>query len=160
MDGWIKLHRQIMDSAIWPEYAREWLELLMLANHSDRTFLKKGQVVTCKRGQVAISIAGLADRWGCSRGRVSRFLDTLETLSMASSTRTPLTTVITITNYDLYQADGHQTEHQTDIRRTSDGHTKRIKELKNDKKTPQTPQGAPVKVREFFDRWNTYATRS
>lgn len=49
MDGWIKLHRKIIESAIWdkpPLYLKVWMYLLISAQHAQYKGLKRGQIST------------------------------------------------------------------------------------------------------------------
>lgn len=49
MDGWISLHRKLIESEIWekpPLYIKVWIYLLLSAQHSDYKGLKRGQVRT------------------------------------------------------------------------------------------------------------------
>lgn len=112
--GWIMLDRQLQDHWLWDEkpYSKgqAWVDLLMLANWQEKKTLCKGKLVTCKRGDINLSLLALAERWGWSRGKVNRFLDLLESDNMVSSERTVNRTTITIENYSKYQdvqtADG------------------------------------------------------
>jgi hypothetical protein len=112
-------------------YGHAWIDLLISANIKDTKFVKRSQVVEVKRGQIAISTKGFADRWGWSRGKVARFLNQLENEHQIEHQKTSLTTLITIVNYDDYNG----TDTKTDIKRTSNGHqtdtSKEVKEVKN-----------------------------
>lgn len=49
MDGWISLHRKLIESEIWekpPLYIKVWIYLLISAQHTDYKGLKRGQVRT------------------------------------------------------------------------------------------------------------------
>lgn len=49
MDGWIKLHRKIIESTIWdkpPLYLKVWMYLLISAQHAQYKGLKRGQIST------------------------------------------------------------------------------------------------------------------
>jgi len=79
--------------------------LIGRANYKDGHFYKKTIRVDVKRGQNADSLETLKNRWGWSRGKVSRFLNLLETEGMIAQQRGNLTTLITICNYNTYQLD-------------------------------------------------------
>ena len=108
-DGWIKLDRAIQDNWLWEDKpfdkGKAWIDLLMLANWKDNKIPFKGEIVTCKRGDVNISITALAERWGWSRNRVRSFLLLLQHDNMVSTNVTTHRTTITIENYDKYQFD-------------------------------------------------------
>ena len=64
--GWIKLHRQIMDTPEWLSEpftkGQAWVDLLLLANHKTGFIRKRGILVAVERGQVGFSERVLADR--------------------------------------------------------------------------------------------------
>ena len=106
-NGWIKLHRKILDCFIWQDKpydkARAWIDLLLIAMHHDKKMLIDDEVVMIQRGSFMTSIVKLADRWGWSRNKVVRYLDMLESEHMLNTKRTPKGTLITIVKYDDYQ---------------------------------------------------------
>jgi len=150
-DGWIKVHRRIMESDYWLSEpftrAQAWIDLLLLANHKDGTVRKRGILFEVKRGQVGYSEETLADRWRWSRGKVRRFLGELKTRQQIE--RDPvqqnkkLSYLITIENYDLYQSDSTINEtvddttsgttdgQQTDNKRYRNKNVKKVKNEKN-----------------------------
>lgn len=128
MDGWIKLHRKIMDT---PLYLSEpftrmqaWIDLLLLANHKEAFFYVRGNKVVVGRGQIGTSSRTLASRWQWSRGKVERFLQDLEEYGQIKPQKTNIITLISICNYDDYQKtepqNEPQNEPQTDHRQTTD----------------------------------------
>ncbi len=105
--GWIKLHRKINECWIWEEKpfdkARAWIDLLLLANHSDKKLLFNGNAVTVKKGQYLTSIRKLSDRWGWSYDKVSRFIKVLVSEDMLQKESDSSRTLLTIVNYEVYQ---------------------------------------------------------
>lgn len=105
--GYIRLYRDIRSHWIWsdPDYLRAWVDLLMMVNHEDKQILFNKKLITVKRGSRITSIRKLAERWGWSRGRVSRFLDMLEQDHMIATRRTTQKTLINVINYSFYQSE-------------------------------------------------------
>lgn len=144
MSGWIKLHRSIQDNDLWVAepftWAQAWIDLLINANHKPGSFWVRRIEVKLDRGQLGWSEITMADRWKWSRGKVRRFLGMLETRGMIVQQTNKLTSVITICNYNEYQADEdsenkptvqqieQQAGHQADNRQYTN------KNDKNDKK--------------------------
>ena len=146
--GYIKVYRDIRDHWIWnykpfsPQAA--WIDLIMAANHKDKTILFDGHPMEIKRGQYMTSLQSLADRWGWSRGKVRRFLDDLKSEQMINKKRHSNGTLITIIKYGDYQDSRHTKQHTydtpADISRTSRGHKQDIKEdIKEDIKKKEAP---------------------
>ena len=110
-----------------------WIDLLMLANYHDSEMSIRGIKFQIKRGQLGWSVVSLSERWNWSRKKVQNFLDRLEQANMVcqevlpsdihkkgaaksenleqqkeqqigTAKKSPLTTIITITNYEQYQS--------------------------------------------------------
>lgn len=107
--GWVKIWRGIQGSTIWTEKpfsrGQAWVDLIMLANFQPAIIRVRGVKVVLERGQLGWSELALADRWGWSRGKVRRFLAEQQTEQRIVQQTTRVTSIITIVNYDAYQAD-------------------------------------------------------
>ena len=118
MEGWIKLHRQILDSELWIEEkftrGQAWVDLLMLATHKDSSFRKRGIKINLHRGQVGKSLDELSKRWRWSIGKVKRFLNELENETQIKIDNNNVNQVITIVNYDKYQVYSNANEYAND----------------------------------------------
>ena len=81
-NGFIKLNRELLDHWLWQDRpfskGQAWVDLIFLADYSDEDVLLKGEIIPCRRGELRHSINYLSERWGWSRGKVTRFLNTLE----------------------------------------------------------------------------------
>ena len=164
MDGWIKLHRKIMDT---PLYLSEpftrmqaWIDLLLLANHKEGFFYVRGNKVVVGRGQIGTSSRTLANRWQWSRGKVERFLQDLEESGQIKPQKTNVITLISICNYDEYQNTEPQNEPQTSHRQTTDEpqtdpnkNDKNVNNENNDKKRSEgkTSRFTPPTLQEIKD---------
>jgi len=150
--GYIKLYRQIQDCWIWFadekfSKAQAWVDLLMLANHADKKLYFNGEVMNIKRGQNLTSIRALSERWGWSKDSVSRFLKLLESDGMIEKICDTHRTLVTIVNYEVFQASesddetpngqeqGHAQGHGSDTDKdTGETPIGTNNELKNDNK--------------------------
>jgi len=83
-----------------------WIDMLLIANHSDNYFFKRGIRVEVKTGQIGYDLDSLAKRWKWSRGKVERFILMLENDNQVVRQKTNVTTLISIVNYKEYQCDG------------------------------------------------------
>ena len=128
MEGWISLHRQLCDSPLWTcepfSRGQAWVDLLLLANHSDSFFYKRGVKINVSRGQVGRSEVELSDRWKWSRNKVRKFIKDLEKEQQIEQQKTNVTQLLTIVNYSKFQEKGQQTKQQKDSRRTAEGQQK------------------------------------
>ena len=109
MNGWIKLYRQLQDCPIWYgerfSKGQAWVDLLMLANHSDKKIMFSGEFITIQRGQYLTSMVKLSEKWKWNRKTVSSFLKLLENDNMITKVTDNTKTLITIVNYWIYQSE-------------------------------------------------------
>ena len=152
--GYIKVYRDIWDHWIWDDKPFSmngaWIDLLMLANHEDKTILFNKKPVSVKRGSFITSMKKLGDRWGWGRKKVKTFLDLLKKEDIVTlNIRTGVSTTINIVNYGLYQDFAKHKGTTQEQPRNSSGTTKEqpgninntLRNTKEDtkKKNPQTP---------------------
>ena len=107
--GYIKLYRQLQDGWIWNSKEKydqrsAWVDLLLMVNHKDKKIQYDDGFKNIKRGQILTSKRKLAERWMWNRRTVDRFLTLLEKDKMVAIECTTKHTLITIINYDIYQA--------------------------------------------------------
>lgn len=137
MVGWIKLHRKISTNDLWlsEKFTRgqAWVDMLMLANHTDGFIRSNGMKINIKRGQIGWSEMRLSERWRWSRGKVRRFLSELEDEKMIIQQKNRRSPIVSVINYSSYQSDSTT---QGTTYNTSNGQDmdKRWYTKKNDKK--------------------------
>ena len=141
--GWILLHRSILDHWIYKTKRfsefQAWIDLLLLAEHTTHKQMWRGKLTEFKRGDVCLSIARLADRWGWSRNKTARFLKQLEDDKMIHQIVHRNRTVITIVKYDDFQNQ-----------RTSKRTSKRTSDDTSDRTSDYTSDGAHLKNKEII----------
>ena len=166
-NGYIKLHRSL---ANWRWYKEPktlllWIHLLLNANYEPRDMGEK----TIERGQIATSLAGLAEQTGLSVKEVRTSLDRLKKTGEIAVWSNRHMTVITVNEYERYQSDG-ATQGQTEGRpRTDSGQTegtqratmKERKEREESKKAkkegaPELSERFPEPVAETVREWLAY----
>ena len=108
MDGWISLHRKILENPILNRsrvYSNfeAWIWLLLKANHQDNKFMLGSDLVKVEKGSMVTSQKKLCKqfRWGNSKLR--NFLKVLQKDEMILLETNTQATWITICNYDTYQ---------------------------------------------------------
>lgn len=106
-DGWILLHRRIIDSDFWKykpfSKGQAWIDLLLLANHGERTIYIRGNKVDIKRGQFIHAEKTLARRWGWSNHTVRAFVKNLVRKQKLHRRISRICSINTVVNYDKYQ---------------------------------------------------------
>lgn len=146
-DGWIKVWRRLLNHPCLTQHDERglWLTLLLRAAHEPTEVRFRGKVVKLARGQLAISLREEADRGGTSHKRLRNIIDLMRrekmlTLDTAKGTHF---CVLTICNYEHFQAEGAQPKarkgHSRGTVGAQSGHTEQEgEELK--KKNP-SPDG-------------------
>jgi hypothetical protein len=137
MSGWIKLHRKITENPLYfsEPFNRSmaWIDMLLIANHSDNYFFKRGIRVEVKVGQIGYDLDTLGKRWQWSRGKVERFMQMLENDNQIVRQKTNVTTLISIVNYKEYQCDSKaDSKPNRKPNNKADGNKQELKELKEE----------------------------
>lgn len=105
--GYVKIYRNVTDNWLWSDkpfaQGQAWIDLIMMASHCDRTIPFDGAPFDIAEGEIITSIVKLADRWGWSRSKTSRFLNSLERAGMIRQNRTPKRTTVFLVNYSNFQ---------------------------------------------------------
>ena len=145
MQGWIKLHRSMALHDLWlaEPFSRgqAWVDMLMLANHTDGFIRVNGEKILIQRGQLGWSERKLAERWQWSRGKLRRFFDELKSDHQIVPQKTRRNPIITLINYDMFQGDS--TTDSTSERPQKDHRQypkKNEKNEKNEKKGSRLPK--------------------
>ena len=128
MEGWIKLHRQILDWEWYNDINVKvlFLHLLLTANYED----KKWQGTIIKRGQLVTSRQHLAEQTGLSEQQVRTAIDKLKSTNNITTKSTNKYTTITIENYELYQSYDEYITNKQPATQPTNNHNIRNKEDK------------------------------
>lgn len=107
-EGYIILPRALIDDDYLEQKftrAQALIDLYMLAAYKERTFYIRGNKVTVQRGQVAMGVRSLAERWQWSKNTVTRYLKELEKRGKIGTQKSSVINVITLNYYGI---DGTQ----------------------------------------------------
>src|SRR5690625_1249759 len=141
--GWIKLHRNLLNKPIWTESTAEQktilMTLLLMANHEERQWEWKGKKYIAKPGQFVTSINSIVKTAGIgvSISNVKTLLVRYEKYGILTKESTNKNRLITIVNWELYQEkDKKPTKEMTGNRQATDkqlttNKNVRMKECKN-----------------------------
>ena len=148
MEGWIKLHRKLLDNPLAKKanYLAVWVYLLLNANHADNDIIINNQRTTIRRGQLLTSIAKIADYFGMSKSTVSYILDYFVFERMIERSSTANYTIISIQNYDRYQEVEREVVHEENTRRTLGERNNNDKNDKNERMEEEEVAAPPKKV--------------
>ena len=138
MEGWIKLHRKLVD---WEWYNDKnvkivFLHLLLTVNHKEKQW--KGQTIL--RGQKLTSIEHLADEVGLTIQQTRTALKKLKSTREITIKTTSKNTLITVEKFNNYQSETDEDNKQNNkqvnnsITNKQQTNNKQITTTKNDKK--------------------------
>jgi hypothetical protein len=179
VSGFYLMHRGWLTHPVFGTRKREpfcrvaaWAWLIDEASFEPKLVRAGGKVIELQRGQLTHSLRFMAEAWGWQHDRCRRFLKELSHHAMiATATATGDATgqmVITICNYDKYQAKGNSrataraTSRAVAVRQQCDSSATDSKEVKEGKEeSPPTPQRGRVSAQdEFEDWWKVYPKRT
>jgi len=121
-EGWIAVHRSMRKN---PRYKKNsawvhvWLELLLLATHSQKETIFKGEKITLNPGQLLTGRKAISANTGVSESCVERMLKTLENEQQIKQETSNINRLITILNWNTYQLNGQQNGQRANNQRTT-----------------------------------------
>lgn len=132
MDGWIKLHRKITDSAVFdnPKVLKVWIWCLTKASHKEHDILVGMTPVHLMPGQFVYGRHAAAKELGMPASTVRNCMNILEKLKNVDIKADSLFSVITIENWAFYQGEDKNKDSKEDKERTRKGHKQEWKEGK------------------------------
>ncbi len=110
MQGWIKLHRELFEKAIWRKTTSKQkailITILLMANHKPAKWIFNGELCECDAGQFITSLKSIQENCGkdVSIKNIRTALELFEKLEFLANKSTRAGRLITIVNYKTYQA--------------------------------------------------------
>jgi hypothetical protein len=120
--GWISLHRKILDNPIVckdSDYFSVWCYLLLNATHKEQDKLFNGKRVTLTKGQLITGRKTIAELFKISESKVQRILKKLEIEQQIEQLTCHENRLVTVLNWHLYQNSEQPIEQQVNNERTT-----------------------------------------
>jgi hypothetical protein len=116
MDGWIKLHRKSIESAVFqnPNLWKAWCWCLMRANHKENKFLFGGEEIHINSGQFITGRFEGAEQCGMKPSTFRDQLRKLKALGNIDTTSDNKKTLITVINWGHYQYQDSESDTTSD----------------------------------------------
>lgn len=160
MQGWIKLHRKIVD---WEWYDdlptfKLFIHLLLKANYEEKNW--RGQKI--EKGTLVTSLSSLSAETGLSERQVRTALTHLKKTGEIDKQSTRQNTLIIVMNYSVYQdlsdIPPTQCRHSADKRATTNKNDKNVKNDKNNisisKDIDCQTETVRPDIKPVVDAWN------
>jgi len=147
--GFVKIHRKIVDSALWQDLTARTLAItiLLMANYKDGEFVtKRGTLVKVKRGELATTERNLAYICGISRRKVRTGLEHLRNYGFSTQLRDRWFTMISVVKYSQYQDVPEKSAQQSAQPRPNLGPDIRIEKKVKNVIQPNTTQSPSFSV--------------
>lgn len=132
MEGWIKLHRSLIEWEWYnePQVFQVFLHCLLKANHKDKKW--RGTVI--KKGSFITSYGHLSEQTHLTIQKIRTVLGKLKVTKEIGIKTTNKYTMITVCNYKVYQGDeGESNKQVTNKQQSNNNQITTNKNVKNDK---------------------------
>ena len=140
MEGWIKLHRKLIENPIFlkPELLQLFIYCLLKANHETQKIIFNGQEIEIKIGQFITGRNAMAKDLKQNPKSTYNRLQILKNIEILDIKTNNKFSLVTVRNYELYQSQETKKDSKKDNQRTTRGQpedtNKNDKNDKNDKK--------------------------
>ena len=135
MDGWIKVHRKMLDNPIVfkdPDHLAVWMYLLLTATHQSRPTMFGGRKIILKPGQLVTGRKKISEQTGVEESKVKRILNTFKIEQQIDQQGKRYGSLISILEWDKYQdVDQQNAQQVTNECPTSDQRVTTLQEHKN-----------------------------
>ena len=134
-NGWIKLHRKILDNPVVmkdADHLTVWVYLLLVATHKDLPTMYGGKKIILHPGQLVTGRKKISKATGVNESKVKRILNLFESDQQIDQRKERYGTLISINAWNEYQLCDQQNDQQvTNEWPTSDQRVTTIQEDKN-----------------------------
>jgi hypothetical protein len=123
MEGWIKLHRKMLDNPIVCKDAETiaiWIYLLLNATHKEVSAVFKGEKIDLQPGQLITGRKSMASKLKITESKIQRTLNCFESEHQIKQQTSNQNRLITILRWNEYQSGELHFEHQMNNERTTD----------------------------------------
>lgn len=168
MDGWIKLHRSLLESAAFqdPEVLKVWIYILLSACHKNQEIIYNGNVISLKSGQLLTGRKKIAKDTNLKENRAYRALKILQKLGNIDIKPNNKFSLVTVIKWDFFQSDFEKVnskpttnqqqtnskltadQQQTNSKRTQYKNVKNVNNEKNEKNIPALAEEKPKRYDE------------
>lgn len=115
MEGWVKIHRKILDNPVVckdSETFSIWLYLLLSATHQEIPAVFKGEKITLKKGQLITGTLSISKRLKINKDKVQRTLKCFEIDKQIEQETSNKNRLISILNWEQYQSNDNENDKQ------------------------------------------------
>lgn len=151
-NGWIKLHRKLLDNPVMinAELLQLFIYCLLRANHADNEFIFNGKMIMIETGSFITGLHVLCKDLKQKQTSIYRRLQLLTTLGYLSLKTENKFTIITVLNYKTYQVSDFESGKPVENKRKTNG--KPVETNNNDKNEKNDKKGLHLfSNSEYYD---------
>lgn len=122
MDGWLKMHRKILENPIVckdADHIAVWIYLLLNATHVGFAAVFKGEKILLHPGQLITGRKTISEKFNINESKVQRILKIFENDQQIEQQTSNANRLITILNWDKYQLIEQRIEQPLNNQRTT-----------------------------------------
>ena len=153
--GWIKLHRQLLENPIIkkPSYFTLWVILLLKANHKETKFMWNGNIIVVKEGQFITGRKELSKETSIPESTIEDILKYLERQHQIQQQKTTKYRLITIVNWVKHQDSNTKSNNKATTKQQQADTNKNDKKEKNEKNlvASDTPFSFKEEIKKLED---------
>lgn len=160
MDGWVKIHRKILDNPIVckdSDYLAVWVYLLLNATHQEYDTLFKGKRMTLQKGQLITGTISISKKLKVNKDKVQRILKSFENDKQIEQQTSNRNRLITILNWNKYQEFDKQNDKQVINKCETDD--KQLITNKNGKNIKNNNEQKQILLEHFNLIWEKYPNK-
>lgn len=157
MEGWIKIHRKILENPIIckdSDYLAVWIYLLLNATHKEIPALFKGKKIILQKGQLITGRKSMSNQLKISESKIYRIINDFKSEQQIEQQTSNQNSLISILNWDKYQQIEQQNEQQMNNERTTN--EQRVNTNKNDKNVKNDKNNDKNNVKEKNTKRKTF----
>lgn len=125
MEGWIKIHRKMLDNPIIckdSDYLSVWIYLLLNATHKEIPALFKKEKIILQPGQLLTGRKSISKQLKISESKIYRIINDFKSEQQIEQQTSNQNSLITILNWNKYQESEQQNKQQMNNKRTTSEH--------------------------------------
>ena len=122
MEGWIKVHRKVLDNPVISkdaDYLAVWIYLLLNATHKEVSAIFKGKKILLIPGQLITGRKSISEDLSISESKIYRILNDFKSEQQIEQQTSNKNSLITILKWNEYQNNEQQNEQQMNNKRTA-----------------------------------------
>lgn len=153
MEGYIKLHRKLLENPICqnPKYLSLWIILLLKASHKETELLWDGGVIKLKPGQFITGRKSLSKETGIKPSTIEDIVNYLEKQHQIQQQKNNKFRIITIVNWNEYQNISINPTAKATSRQQQSDTIKNVKNVKNTIVVPDKEWKFDEKLNELLE---------